>query len=125
MIVNSNGYALGASRWLYRLACRWQLGTFHAGRDLLATHASAPEKPCSSITPPYTVLLDNLTSIIMRAPWVQCNVVILWCSVRYTSKSSHRSQVKKYIVRYVVRANGNGSLLFSSLVGGMLVSHVV
>ncbi|KAH9969175.1 aconitase family-domain-containing protein [Russula dissimulans] len=32
----------------------------------LATHASAPEKPCSSITPPYAVLLDNLAKIRKR-----------------------------------------------------------
>lgn len=32
----------------------------------LATHASAPEKPCSSITPPYALLLDNLAKIRKR-----------------------------------------------------------
>jgi hypothetical protein len=32
----------------------------------LATYASAPEKPCSSITPPYAALLDNLTKIRKR-----------------------------------------------------------
>lgn len=32
----------------------------------LATYASAPEKPCSSITPPYAVLLDNLSKIRKR-----------------------------------------------------------
>src|SRR6266404_1497166 len=29
----------------------------------LATQASVPEKPCSSITPPYAVLLNKLTHI--------------------------------------------------------------
>ena len=33
---------------------------------LLATHASAPEKPCSSITPPYAALLDNLAKVRKR-----------------------------------------------------------
>ena len=32
----------------------------------LATHASAPEKSCSSITPPYAALLDNLAKIRKR-----------------------------------------------------------
>ncbi|KAI0286820.1 aconitate hydratase [Russula aff. rugulosa BPL654] len=32
----------------------------------LATHASAPEKPCSSITPPYAALLDNLAKVRKR-----------------------------------------------------------
>ena len=32
----------------------------------LATHASTPEKPCSSITPPYAALLDNLAKIRKR-----------------------------------------------------------
>jgi homoaconitase len=32
-------------------------------RRSLATHAFVPEKPCSSITPPYAVLLNNLSSV--------------------------------------------------------------
>jgi homoaconitase len=32
----------------------------------LATHASAHEKPCSSITPPYATLLDNLAKVRKR-----------------------------------------------------------
>ncbi|KAI0271492.1 aconitase family-domain-containing protein [Gloeopeniophorella convolvens] len=32
-------------------------------RRSLATHASVPEKPCASITPPYAVLLDNLSKV--------------------------------------------------------------
>ena len=32
----------------------------------LATHSSVPEKPCSSITPPYAALLDNLAKVRKR-----------------------------------------------------------
>jgi homoaconitase len=32
-------------------------------RRSLATNASAPEKPCSSLTPPYAVLLNNLARV--------------------------------------------------------------
>ncbi|KAL6304263.1 aconitate hydratase [Sparassis latifolia] len=35
----------------------------HSAARTLATHASIPEKNCSSITPPYTQLLDRLTLI--------------------------------------------------------------
>lgn len=32
----------------------------------LATQTSLPEKPCSSITPPYAVLMNNLTQVRKR-----------------------------------------------------------
>lgn len=42
-----------------------QLTTRHARslRRLLATHAPLPEKDCSSITPPYPLLIQNLERV--------------------------------------------------------------